>query len=107
MGGVDETGPILFHMDPSGTFLEYKAMAIGAGSEGAQQHLEKEFYDSLSLDHAKILALQVLKQVMEEKLESHNIEIGVVSVEDKLFRHLTIDEIEQLIAELKPVDDDK
>eukprot|EP01126_Amoeba_proteus_P028563 TRINITY_DN2816_c0_g1_i6.p1 TRINITY_DN2816_c0_g1~~TRINITY_DN2816_c0_g1_i6.p1 ORF type:complete len:151 (+),score=23.85 TRINITY_DN2816_c0_g1_i6:293-745(+) len=45
MGGVDETGPILFHMDPSGTFLEYKAMAIGAGSEGAQQHLEKEFYD--------------------------------------------------------------
>eukprot|EP01126_Amoeba_proteus_P028561 TRINITY_DN2816_c0_g1_i4.p1 TRINITY_DN2816_c0_g1~~TRINITY_DN2816_c0_g1_i4.p1 ORF type:complete len:173 (+),score=38.17 TRINITY_DN2816_c0_g1_i4:293-811(+) len=107
MGGVDETGPILFHMDPSGTFLEYKAMAIGAGSEGAQQHLEKEFYDSLSLVEAKILALQVLKQVMEEKLESHNIEIGVVSVDDKLFKHLTIDEIEELITELKPVDDEK
>jgi len=107
MGGVDEDGPVLFHMDPSGTFLEYKAMAIGSGSEGAQQHLEKEYYASLTLDDAKVLALQVLKQVMEEKLESHNVEVGVVSVEDKRFKHLSVAEIEQLIGGLKPEEDEK
>eukprot|EP01127_Copromyxa_protea_P003022 TRINITY_DN12903_c0_g1_i1.p1 TRINITY_DN12903_c0_g1~~TRINITY_DN12903_c0_g1_i1.p1 ORF type:complete len:251 (+),score=67.29 TRINITY_DN12903_c0_g1_i1:27-779(+) len=106
MGGVDENGPILFHMDPSGTFLEYKAMAIGSGSEGAQQQLEKEFYDSLSLADAKILALQVLRQVMEEKLLSYNVEVGVVTTESKTFKHLTVEEIETLIGELKPLEDE-
>lgn len=38
--GIDEKGPQLFHMDPSGTFVEYDAKAIGSGSEGAQQSLK-------------------------------------------------------------------
>jgi hypothetical protein len=43
---------------------------------------------------------------MEEKLESHNVEVGVVSVENKVFRHLTVEEIEKLILELKPLEDE-
>lgn len=43
---------------------------------------------------------------MEEKLESHNVEVGVVGVEDKTFRHLTVEEIESLIVELKPLEDE-
>lgn len=38
--GIDEKGPQLFHMDPSGTFVQYDAKAIGSGSEGAQQSLK-------------------------------------------------------------------
>merc|ERR1712012_456685 len=38
--GVDEKGPRLFHMDPSGTYIKYDAKAIGSGSEGAQQALQ-------------------------------------------------------------------
>jgi 20S proteasome subunit alpha 5 len=35
--GYDKTyGPQLFFSDPSGTYFQYKAKAIGAGSEGAQ-----------------------------------------------------------------------
>ena len=29
-------GPVLYHTDPSGMFVEYDAKAIGSGSEGAQ-----------------------------------------------------------------------
>lgn len=33
-----------FHADPSGTFMSYHAKAIGSGSEGAQNELEKEYH---------------------------------------------------------------
>merc|ERR1711874_348622 len=31
--GCDESGPQLYHMDPSGTYLQFDAKAIGSGSE--------------------------------------------------------------------------
>ena len=37
-----------FHLDPSGTFIQYDAKAIGSGSEGAQQSLQ-EIYHKVSL----------------------------------------------------------
>ena len=42
---------------------------------------------------------------MEEKLESHNVEVAVISVETKVFKHLALAEIEQLLAELKPTEE--
>lgn len=42
--GVDEKGPQLFHMDPSGTFVQFDAKAIGSGSEGAQQSLQEVYH---------------------------------------------------------------
>lgn len=43
-GGVDSKGPQLYHLDPSGTFFQYDAKAIGSGSEGAQQALEEVYH---------------------------------------------------------------
>ena len=39
--GLDDNGPQLYHMDPSGTYLQFDAKAIGSGSEGAQQSLQE------------------------------------------------------------------
>lgn len=33
-----------YHLDPSGTFIEYDAKAIGSGSEGAQQNLQDIYH---------------------------------------------------------------
>jgi 20S proteasome subunit alpha 5 len=97
--GVDENGPQLFHMDPSGTFLQYDAKAIGSGSEGAQQSLNEIYRKSMKLDEASIEALKILKQVMEEKLTSTNIEMAIVTPE-ALFHMLTKEEMERLIQKL-------
>jgi hypothetical protein len=43
-------------------------MAIGSGSEGAQSALQEHYKDDMSLADAEVLALQTLKQVMEEKV---------------------------------------
>ena len=81
LAGYDENGARLFFSDPSGTYVQYKAKAIGAGSEGAQSTLQDKYRDDFTLRQAEDLALEVLKQVMEEKIGHENIEIASVTAE--------------------------
>jgi len=80
IGGVDELGPQLFHTDPSGTFMKYEAKAIGSGSEAAQSELQDKYHSQMTLVEAQLLTLRVLKQVMEEKLDQHNVQLAQVTV---------------------------
>ncbi|KAK1346961.1 hypothetical protein QTO34_000821 [Cnephaeus nilssonii] len=48
-GGVDEKGPQLFQMDPSWTFVQCNAQAIGSASEGAQSSLQEVYHKSMTL----------------------------------------------------------
>jgi len=107
MAGVDERGPQLFHTDPSGTYLQYFAKAIGSGSEGAQQQLEQEYHKSMTLSEAEILALTVLRQVMEEKLEAYNIEVAVIRTDDGIFKIYEEKAIDEIIAQLKPREEEQ
>lgn len=43
IAGIGEKGPQLFYADPSGTFCEYLAKAMGAGSEMAQTTLSENY----------------------------------------------------------------
>jgi 20S proteasome subunit alpha 5 len=79
IAGVDDKGPQLFFSDPSGTFLRYKAKAIGAGSEGAQATLLEKYRDDMTFNDAEDLAFEILKQVMEEKLSNQNIEVASIT----------------------------
>ena len=38
-GWQEGEGPVLFHTDPSGMFVQYDAKAIGSGSEGTSSTL--------------------------------------------------------------------
>jgi len=104
IGAVDETGPVLYHTDPSGTFLQYEAKAIGSGSEGAQTSLHEEYNKSLTLHQAEILALKILKQVMEEKISATNVEIASViptlNKKEGKFRVYSTQELEKLLEQL-------
>uniref|UniRef100_A0A7S1CXZ6 Proteasome subunit alpha type n=1 Tax=Cyclophora tenuis TaxID=216820 RepID=A0A7S1CXZ6_CYCTE len=92
LAGYDELeGCQLFFSDPSGTFVRYKAKAIGAGSEGAQSNLEESYSESLSMTEAEDLALSTLKQVMEEKISADNIELARVT--EKGFHIATTEEV--------------
>jgi len=98
--GYDEKGPQLYHMDPSGTYVQYDAKAIGSGSEGAQQTLVEKYNKSMTLKDATITSLGILKQVMEETLNSTNVEVACVTPEKK-FHMFGKDDVEEAIKELK------
>nr|CAD1822558.1 unnamed protein product [Ananas comosus var. bracteatus] len=67
IAGHDENGPSLYYTDPSGTFWQCNAKAIGSGSEGADSSLQEQYNKDLTLQEAETIALSILKQVMEEK----------------------------------------
>jgi len=99
IAGCDENGPQLFHADPSGTFTKYQAKAIGSGSEGAQTELQENYHKSLTLKEAEALSLKVLKQVMEEKVNSVNVQLCSVTP-DKGFRIYSEEEVNDIISTL-------
>jgi 20S proteasome subunit alpha 5 len=100
LAGYDDLeGPQLFFSDPSGTFVRYKAKAIGAGSEGAQSNLEESYSESMTLQEAENLALSTLKQVMEEKISTENIELARVTA-DKGFHIATSQEVGEVLDRL-------
>jgi len=88
-----------YHAEPSGTFYRYDAKAIGSGSEGAQAELQNEFHKSLTLPEAEVLTLKTLKQVMEEKLDSKNVQLASVT-KDKGFRIYTDEEMAEVVGRL-------
>lgn len=90
---------IRYHAEPSGTFYRYDAKAIGSGSEGAQAELQNEFHKSLTLPEAETLVLKTLKQVMEEKLDSKNVQLASVTAE-KGFRIYSDEEMAEVVSRL-------
>ncbi|XP_050078418.1 proteasome subunit alpha type-5 [Anopheles maculipalpis] len=94
--GIENGEPQLWHMDPSGTYIRFDAKAIGSGSEGAQQNLQEYYLPTMTIKEAINLALSTLKQVMEEKLNSTNVEVMTMTPKD-LFRMFTKEEVEEYI----------
>lgn len=83
IGGVDDKGPQLYQTDPSGTFVQWQARAIGSGGETAMTFIKESYHASMTLKEAEKLTLQTLKNVMEEKITKENVEVAVIKVETK------------------------
>ena len=67
-------------MDPSGTYLQFDAKAIGSGSEGAQQSLQEAYHKSITLKEATKTAFTILKQVSKRFLSPRKLRtIGVAA----------------------------
>ncbi len=61
VGGMDETGPKLFVLDPLGSVIEDKFTAVGSGSEIAMGLLETDYKDGMAVDDAKGLVRKAVK----------------------------------------------
>ncbi|XP_073064572.1 proteasome subunit alpha type-5 [Primulina huaijiensis] len=93
IAGHDENGPSLYYTDPSGTFWQCNAKAIGSGSEGADSSLQEQFNKDLTLKEAETIALSILKQVMEEKVTANNVDIAKVAPTYHLYTPVEVEEV--------------
>ncbi|KAN0007427.1 hypothetical protein ACTFIU_000626 [Dictyostelium citrinum] len=101
IAGIDEKGPSLYYSDPSGTFTQFNAKAIGAGSEGAQTTLQEKYSKTLTIAECQKLALTTLKQVMEEAITTTNVELAVVSKAEQKFKIYNKEELAAVIQTLE------
>ncbi len=76
IGGVDKSGPHLIESDPSGMLYEWRAYAIGKGSELANKILQSKWKKDLTEKDAIKLAVDILKKT--EKTNSKLIDIAVI-----------------------------
>jgi len=101
IAGVDRNGATLFSTDPSGTYLGYNGVAIGAGSDQVTEYLEKRYDPSISLGDACILAIECVYMVSEDKVGTKHIKMALIDVESRKMRHLTDEEIANFAEKAK------
>lgn len=88
VGTYDQTGPHLYLTEPSGSYYEYYAMAIGSRSQTSRTYLEKEFenFGACSADELIKHALKALAASLagDTELDSKNASISVVGADQAL-----------------------
>jgi len=93
MGGVDENGISLFLTDPSGTYVAYNAISIGANSEKVNEFLEKHYKPDITLDDARQLVTAAINLSEDAPDGTEHIKISQVRSDTKQFEFLTEKEI--------------
>jgi len=99
--GIDSTGPQIYTTSPSGIYRPYKAYALGSGEAHAREHIQTNYKENMSFKEIVDLALNAIKESVEEDLSKDTIRIAYVkSSEDNKFKICTKDEINKYIIEL-------
>ncbi|MDI6719987.1 MAG: archaeal proteasome endopeptidase complex subunit alpha [Methanomicrobiales archaeon] len=98
--GVSHGEAKLFETDPSGTLLEYKATAIGIGRPAVMKVFEEEYREDISMEDAVLLGLKALNTATEGKFDVSTVEIGLIEVDNPLFRRMTKEEVARYVEKI-------
>jgi len=89
IAGVDQKGESIYVSDPSGTYVQYAAVAIGAGSDDVNDFLEKHYKPDMSIDDASSLAIAAINLKNEQKDRIDDIKMAKVTTETKVFEKVS------------------
>jgi len=89
IAGIDQKGESIYVTDPSGTYVQFSAIAIGAGSDDVNAFLEKHYKDDLSLEDAASLAIAAINLKAEAKDGVNNIKMAKITTESKIFEKVS------------------
>jgi len=97
IGGIDENGNLLFLTDPSGAYVPYNAVAIGAYSDKVTEFLIKEYKSEMTLEESKILAVAAINLVSNDTSNSEQIKICQIKSDTKRFEIINKNQVTDLI----------
>lgn len=95
VAGVDQRGNIVYVTDPSGTFVAYAAVAIGAGSEEVNSFLEKNYKDEMSIDEAAALAIAAIDMKSEQREDTKHIKMAKITNSKKILEKISDSDLEK------------
>eukprot|EP00740_Mantoniella_antarctica_P019229 CAMPEP_0198703986 /NCGR_PEP_ID=MMETSP1468-20131203/389662_1 /TAXON_ID=1461545 /ORGANISM="Mantoniella sp, Strain CCMP1436" /LENGTH=249 /DNA_ID=CAMNT_0044462771 /DNA_START=61 /DNA_END=810 /DNA_ORIENTATION=- len=108
--GIDEErGPCLFKNDPAGYYVGYKATSAGAKEQEAVNFLEKKVKganagNEFSQEEAIQTAIACLQTVLGEDLKAKELEVGIVSSDNRNFRLLKTEQVEEHLTAISERD---
>ena len=94
VAGATDSEPHLFETNPSGALREWKASAMGKGSDKAEKVLKDGYKSNLTKEKAIALAVEALKAA-ETKLTKDGVEMGLI--EDNKGKIFSTDEIKKYL----------
>jgi proteasome alpha subunit len=101
LAGVDKNGANLYLTDPSGTYIGYDAVAIGAGSDQVTEFLEKGYKSDVSMEEAAALAIESIYLVSEDKTGTRHVKMAIIDNSTKTMRKVEEGEIDKYASMVK------
>lgn len=95
IAGIDQKGESIYVTDPSGTYVQYAAIAIGAGSDDVNAFLEKHYNKDMSLDDAAALAIAAINLKSEQKEGINHVKMAKITVQEKTFEKVSESDLEE------------
>lgn len=97
VGGVDETGPHIYSLDPFGSVTEEKCVATGSGSPVAYGVLEDKYKEGLSVKQLLPIVVKAVGSAMKRDIATGNsFDVSVIAEDG--YRELTEEEKHRLLA---------
>lgn len=97
IGGVDESGPHVFSMDPLGSLTEEKSVATGSGSPIAYGVLEDKYKDGVTIEQLLPIIAKAVNSAMRRDVASGN-SYDIITIDENGYNQLTDEEKRQLLT---------
>lgn len=94
IAGIDQKGESIYITDPSGTYVQYSAIAIGNGSDDVNEFFEKFYNKDMSLEDAAALAIAAINLKAEKKDEVNHIKMAKITTKTKTFEKISESDIQ-------------
>ena len=98
IGGVDDTGPHVFSLDPFGSLTEEKCVATGSGSPIAYGILEDRFKEGVSVKEFLPIIVKAVNSAMKRDSASGD-SFNVAVIDEKGYRELTDEGKKKLLTD--------
>jgi proteasome beta subunit len=98
VGGVDDTGPHVFSIDPFGSLTEEKYVSTGSGSPVAYGILEGQYREGAAVKEMLPVIVKAVNSSMKRDAASGD-SFNVAVIDEKGYRDLTEKEKKQLLAD--------
>jgi proteasome beta subunit len=97
IGGVDDSGPHIFTIDPFGSIIEEKCVATGSGSPVAYGVLEEKYREGLPLKEILQIVVKSVNSAMKRDVASgDSFDVSVIDFNG--YRELSDDEKSQILT---------
>lgn len=97
VGGIDDTGPHIFNLDPFGSLTEEKSVSTGSGSPIAYGILDDKYREDIAVEELLPVVLEAVNTAMKRDVASGN-SYNVAVIDKKGYRELTEEEKTKLLV---------
>jgi proteasome beta subunit len=98
IGGVDDSGPHVFRLDPLGTLTEEKCVSTGSGSPVAYGILEDRYKGEVSVKEFLPVIAKAVDAAMKRNIGTGD-SFNIAVIDQKGYRELTDEEKKKLLAD--------